>query len=462
MKVSLPSLLTGFVLILTLSFVPGCNKVPSEQTGTTPESSDSDSPSTPSVDGTQPVAEIEEIPEATFGTDDWPMWRGPNLNGIAHEQAVPSSWSDSENIAWKTEIPGRGHSSPTVVGDRIYLATADEKKQTQSVLCLERSSGKPVWEEQLYEGAFPTKMHNESSHATGTVACDGERLFIAFCNHDTIHVAGLDLNGKTLWKKEVGNFDSKFGYAPSPTLYKSLVIVAADHRSGGYLVALHRKSGEIVWKADRPKIATYSSAVVANVSGKDQLLISGAFKTWSYDPLTGKENWSVEGTAEATCGTVVWGKDVVFASGGWPESDTLCVKADGSGKILWRKKDKAYVASMLLHDGHLYAVNSEQGIGYCWNAETGDLKWKERLPGGKIRSSPVLVGEKIYLTNVKGTTYVIKANPDKFEKLAQNQLGDECYSTPSVCGGKIYLRVADSSSGSRKETLYCIGQSGAQ
>ena len=437
-----------FVVICMTSmilFTSGCNKTPPMEEV--------------SLDESKP---LEPVAEASFGPDDWPGWRGPNRNGIANDQSVPVSWNRSENIVWKTDVPGRGHSSPTVVGDRIYLTTADEAKQTQSVICFDRQSGKQLWITPLSEGGFPRAIHNENSHASCTVACDGERLFVAFLNHEAIHVSALDLEGNILWQKEAGSFDSKFGYAPSPTIYKSLVIVAADHQSGGFIAALHRNSGDIVWRKQRPAYATYSSPIVANVAGKDQLLISGAFKVWSYNPDSGEENWSVEGTAEATCGTVIFQDDLVFASGGWPESETLCIKADGTGEVLWRITDKSYVTSILAHKGYLYAVDSEQGIAYCWNAQTGKRAWRQRLPGGKIRSSPSLVQDHLYVTNVRGTTYVLKADPKKYQFVAQNQLGNECYSTPSICGGKIYLRVAERSSRSRKETLYCIGTTGAQ
>jgi outer membrane protein assembly factor BamB len=428
---------------------------------------------TSSCNKTTPVEEVsldeskplEPVAEASFGSDDWPAWRGPNRNGIADDQSVPVSWNTSENIVWKSDVPGRGHSSPTVVGDRIFLTTADEAKQTQSVICFERHSGKQLWITPLSEGGFPQarQMHEENSHASCTVACDGQHLFVAFLNHEAIHVSALDLEGKILWQKKAGSFDSNFGYAPSPTIHKSLVIVAADHQGGGFLAAYHRKTGDIVWRKQRPVHASYSSPIVANVAGKDQLLISGAFKVWSYNPDTGEENWSVKGTARSTCGTVIVEDELVFASGGWPESETLCIKADGSGKVLWRITDKSYVTSILSHKGYLYSVDSEQGTAYCWNAQTGKQAWQQRLPGGKkIRSSPSLVRDNLYITNVRGTTYVLKADPKKYQLVAQNQLGNECYSTPSICGGKIYLRAAERSSKSRKETLYCIGTTGAQ
>jgi len=435
----------SFSVIAALLILVGCNRfAPVEEV---------------SLDESKPT---EELSDAVFGSSDWPWWRGPNKDGIAGNQNVPTTWSKDENIIWKTDIPGRGHSSPTVVDNRIFLTTADDKKQTQSIVCLDRESGKQLWVKEVHKGKLPTRVHNENSHASCTVACDGERLFVAFLNHDAIHASALDLEGKILWQKEVGSFDSKFGYSPSPALYKSLVIIAADHQSGGFLVALHRKTGEIVWRKQRPSDSTYSSPIVATVAGKDQLLISGANRLASYDPNTGEQNWSVKGTAEATCGTVIIQNDVVFASGGWPESDTLAVKADGSGKVLWRHSNIAYVTSMLLHNDYIYAFHSEQGIAYCWNAADGKEVWKKRLPGGKIRSSPVLVGENIFVTNVRGTTYVMKADPKKYALITKNQLGNECYATPTVVGDRIYHRVADSSSGNRKETLYCIGTTGAQ
>lgn len=406
------------------------------------------------VEETQAAEPVEPIQVAAT---DWPWWRGPNSNGVANCDSAPLTWSETQNVLWKTPVPGRGHSSPTVVGDRIYLTTADEQANIQSVLAYDKSTGKQLWKTDVHRGGFDDKAHRENSRASGCVACDGKRLFVAFLNHGAVWVTALDLDGNQLWQTNAGHFDSHWGYGASPILYKSLVIISADHEGGGYLAAVHRKTGDIVWRTSRPAYQSYSSAVVGQVDGEDQLMISGCDEVCSYDPSTGKELWCVKGTTEVTCATMVWSDDLAFASGGFPGSETLAVKGDGSGKVVWRNKVKIYVPSMLVHKGFLYAVND--GRAYCWNAQTGKTMWQHRLGSEISRASPVLVGDHIYYLNVKGTMYVFKANPEKFELVAENQLGDETYATPVVCDGCLYLRVADNDGDSRRETLYCIGDS---
>jgi outer membrane protein assembly factor BamB len=384
----------------------------------------------------------------------WPWWRGPNQNGVAEEQSAPTSWSESDHVLWKAPVHGRGHSSPTVVGDRIYLATADDASQTQSVIALNRNDGTLIWERTLNQGGFPSAMHQNSTHANGTVACDGERLFIAFLHHEAVTAYALDLQGEPLWERQIGAFNSQFGYAPSPMLHGSHVIVAGDNRGGGWIAAVHRQTGEITWRKARPTVSTYSSPVVANVAGRDQLLISGCNEVSSYDPASGNELWSCAGTTEATCGTMVWEDGFVVASGGYPGSQTICVDA-ASGDEVWSNSQKCYEQSLLLHGGHVYAINNNGA--FCWDVADGREAWRGRL-NGKFSASPVLAGEHIYSSNEAGTTFVIKADPSAFELVAENQLGQEAFATPTICGGRIYLRVAEHTRNGRQEQLYCIGE----
>lgn len=398
-----------------------------------------------------------ESPSAATSSD-WRQWRGPNRNGIAADgQTPPTSWSDSENVIWKTKVPGRGHSSPTVVGDRIFLQSADEQDQVQFVLAFDRNTGDQIWKTDVSQGGFP-KTHNKNTHASPTVACNGTTLFASFVHHDAVHLYAFDLDGNEVWKQELGPFAPKsyqYGYAPSPTLYGSTVIVAADTDTGGFITARSQTDGTEVWTTERPGELSYSSPIITTIAGKDQLLISGGYKVRSYDPATGTENWSVAGATMATCGTMVWDGSMVFASGGYPKSETVGVRAD-TGQVVWRNGQKCYEQSMLAFGGHLYAV-TDRSIAYCWDARTGDEKWKGRL-SGSVSASPILAGGNIYLSNEDGTTYVFKGSSESFELIAENQLGDEAFATPTFCGNQIYLRVADSSGGSRQEYLYCVGE----
>ena len=445
-KTKMKSRLRQFA-VLSVSFLPfGC------------DSTGGRSAEEISVDPSKPLEPVQAV---SVGESDWPWWRGPNRNGTAVGELPPVEWDENTNIVWKAAVPGRGHSSPTVVAGRVFLATADERRQVQSVLCYDRKTGEPLWNTDVHKGGFPRLGNAESTHASCTVACDGERVFVAFLNRGAIRATALDLDGGRVWQTEVGPFQPQFGYAPSPAIHGPLVIIAAEHFGGAYLAALHRGNGEIVWRKSRPTFPSFSSPLVVPIAGTDQLLISGCKLVAGYDPNTGEQLWSCPGTAGTTCGTVTFEDDRVFASGGHPETDTVCVRADGSAEVLWRKREIAYVPSMLVHDGYIYAVNGEVGIIYCWKSETGERAWRMRLPP-LFRASPVLVGDDIYLANTRGTTFVFKANPEKYESVAQSQLGDEIYATPSICGGRIYLRAADSSSGTRKETLYCIGTTGTE
>lgn len=386
----------------------------------------------------------------------WPGWRGPQQNGIAPDQELPTQWNGTKNIVWKIDIPGRGHSSPVVIDDLVLLATADDQSQQQMVMAFNRADGTVRWESVVHEGGFPSprELHKKGTNANGTVLCDGERIYAVFFNSGKIIATALDLDGKQLWQQELGAFNSKFGYAPSPLLYKSFVIIAADNRGGGYIAALDRKSGKIAWRVARPAISTYSSPVVANVGGREQLLISGCDQVASYDPSTGKPLWSTPCLAEATCGTIVTTKDRIFASGGYPKRETVCLSADG--KLLWSDKTKIYEPSMLVDGDQLYGI-SDDGIAYCWSTETGDVLWKNRLRGS-FSASPILCNGLIYVSNLLGDTFVFEANADGFKEVAVNKLGDDCYASPAISDGQLFLRIGKQSGGKRQEELVCIGQ----
>lgn len=387
---------------------------------------------------------------------DWPWWRGLNRDGIAAaDQKPPLHWSDQQNVVWKAAVPGRGHGSATVVGDQVFLATCDEAQEIQSVLCFDRKTGAPLWKTDVHHGNIEKKENKKSSQASATVACDGERLFITFQNAKAIYLTALSRAGKQLWQKKVSDFVTHQGYGASPAVYKSLVLVSADHKGGGKLAAFDRVTGEIVWSHERPKIPNYTSPVVVNAAGREQLVFTGCKLVSSFDPLTGKPLWEVPGaTEECVTSTVTDGK-VIFTSGGYPKNHLSAVSADGSGKLVWEKPVRVYVPSMLVRNGYLYAV-ADEGIAMCWKTDTGKEMWKQRLEG-TFTASPVMVGENIFATNEAGQTYIFKARPDGFEKVAENQLGDEVYPTPTICGSRIYMRVASNKDGKRMETLYCLG-----
>ncbi|MBM3847259.1 MAG: serine/threonine protein kinase, partial [Verrucomicrobia bacterium] len=268
---------------------------------------------------------------------DWPNWRGPTRDGIAAaRQEAPIHWSESSNIVWKAAIPGKGHGSPTVVGNRIYLATADPTHRSQSVLCLDRQTGRRVWQRAVHaEGGDPGK-HANSSAASSTVACDGERLYISFLNQGAVHTSALDLDGKVLWQTKVSDFVVHQGYAASPVLHESLVLVSADNRGGGVVAGLDRQTGRKVWSESRPKLPNYTTPAVIQAAGRTQMVLAGCNLLTSLDPLTGKKLWEVAGSTEECVVTMVTDGTRVFASGGYPRNHTVAIQADGSGTVAWQ------------------------------------------------------------------------------------------------------------------------------
>lgn len=388
-------------------------------------------------------------------SDDWPAWRGPTRDGIAASgQKLPLHWSETENLLWRTPLPGRGHGSPTVVGDRIYLATADQEKSSQKVLCFDRKTGQPVWETLIHQGGLDQKGHANTSQASASVACDGERLYINFLNNNAVHTTALDLQGKILWQTRVGDFVTHQGFASSPVVHESLVLVTADHKGGGTVAGLDRSNGHIVWQQARPKVPNYTSPAILRAAGRTQLVVAGCKLVSSFDPLTGAKLWEIAGSTEECVGTAVTDGERVFSGGGYPKNHTMSVLADGSGKVAWENSSRVYVPTMIAEGGYLYAV-MDSGVAVCWKSATGEEQWKERL-GGDFFSSPVRVDGRMYATNLRGTTFVFDARPNEFKLLAQNQLGDEVYATPAICGNRIYMRIAKTGD-VRKEYLVCIG-----
>lgn len=408
------------------------------------------------LSGWAPAVEVDGI---QFGPNDWPWWRGPNRDGIAAaDQQPPLKWSDTENVLWKTPVPGRGHGSAIIYGDRVFLATADVPTETQSVLCYDRNTGKQLWQTEVHRGQFDKKGNGKSTHASGSVACDGERIYINFLNAGAVYTTALSVEGKQIWQTKIADFTNHQGFGSSPALYHSFVIVTADNKGSGAgaLTALDRTTGKVVWRVDRPSTANYTSPIIYKLAGHDQLVLTGCNVVSSYDPASGKKRWEIDGsTTECVTSTVTDGQRI-FTSGGYPKNHISAIAADGSGKVVWENNSRVYVPSMIVQAGHLYAV-LDAGVAMCWKSDTGEEVWKNRL-GGTFSASPVLVGDRMYAVNEAGKTFVFKAQPQGFELLGENQLGDEAFATPTICGSRIYTRVATGAGEKRQEWLYCLGK----
>jgi outer membrane protein assembly factor BamB len=402
------------------------------------------------------AAKFEQLPPVRVAAADWPWWRGANSSGVAVPQDVPLTWSANENVVWQADVPGRGHSSPVSWGRRVFLTTADDESQLQSVLAFDRDNGRPLWQRTVHQGGFTTKSHAHNSHASATPACDGERLFSVFVHDGGLWVTATDLDGEILWQTKAGDYEAIYGYGSSPAIWKSLVIVLGDNdQTGAFMAALHRTSGQIVWRIARPNIDTYATPIIARLAGRDQLLVGGGGFLTSYDPANGKEIWKCAGpTTETTANTAAFSEDCVFVSGGYPKPYTMmAVKADGQGDVsatdrLWKSTSHMpYVPSPLYDAGLLYIVD-DWGIGSCVDAKSGKPLWVQRL-GGDFSSSPVKCGERIYAANEEGKVYVFQAGRS-FKLLATNDLGDGIMATPTICGNQILIRTT--------HKLFCIGK----
>ncbi len=388
--------------------------------------------------------------------EDWPCWRGPSRNGHADPtQKLPPALDPGRHTLWETPVPGRGHGSPIVVGDRIYLVTAQEKKQTQSLLAYDRGTGAAAWSTVIHSGTFAPKINRKATHASNSPAYDGENLYVSFVNEGAAHTTAVSLDGKKVWTTRLTDYVVHQGYGASPMVYKSLLLVCADNKKAGAIFGLDRKSGKVVWKVERPKIPNYTSPIVHHLDGRDQLVLSGCEKVMSLDPMTGKVLWETKGSTQETVTSSVTDGERVFISGGWPKNHVHAVESDGSGKVTWRNISRVYVPSMLVTGGHLFAV-MDGGAAMCWDCRTGERKWKGLL-GGTFSSSPVLVGNHIHVINENGEYFQFKADPAGFEVVHKARIGEQVFATPVYCGGRVYARVAVFENDVRKEKLLCLG-----
>ncbi|WP_160148161.1 PQQ-binding-like beta-propeller repeat protein [Rubripirellula obstinata] len=400
-------------------------------------------------------------------SETWPTWRGQaGDNHAASGNQVPENWdlTSGKNIVWKTAIPGRGHSSPVVTDDAIFLTTADNEKKTQSLLKLDRESGKLIGETVLHRNGLPERIHPSNSHASPTPAFDGQHLFVCFHTNDSIVLSKVTPEGQIDWQKKVCDFKPdqfQFGYGASPVIEDNVVIVAAEYDGAGCgLYGLDRETGKQVWKAPRPINLSFSSPIVATVGGTRQLFLAGASTINSYDPADGKLLWSIDESTDAICGTVVWDDRNVFISGGYPGKGTWCVSGDGTKVRVWDNRVKCYEQSLLRFGDHLLALD-DNGIGHCIDANDGESVWKKRLFDGKVSASPLLVADRIYTASEDGGVVVISTNTEKCEILAENQTGNSIFASPVVVDNRLYLRPAVGFGQDRQEYLVAIGRSAA-
>ncbi len=384
---------------------------------------------------------------------DWPCWRGQFTDNTVKLKTSVFTPSE-ENTVWKSNIPGRGHGAPIVVGNQIFLQSANEGEKTQNLLSFDLETGKLKWTTELHSGNFDGNTHYDNTHASSTPACDGDRVFTTFLNDQSIWLSAVSMTGEQLWQTRCGRFVSKHGYGSSPCLFGSLVFVVADHEEGGFVAAIHRESGDVIWKRPRSAADSNSSPVALNLAGRDQLLVSGSKDEFSYNPKTGAPLWSFESQSNSAVATAVPCGEFVLASNGFRGAETVCVRADGSAEVVWRQTMRCHIPSLLHVNGAVYAV-SDDGVAFCVDLKSGEVHWKERL-SSNFSASPLLVGETILACSERGHIVTFRASTKKFEQLSEFKYDDEIYASPIVAGGNVLLRAANTVNEMRRETLYCF------
>jgi outer membrane protein assembly factor BamB len=385
--------------------------------------------------------------------ENWPGWRGPRGDGTCIEQGVPTNW-DPAGALWKTELPGKGHASPIVWGDRVLTATGIIDTKERVLFCLDRNTGKILWQQTVVQGPLE-KINKENSYASGTPVTDSERVFVTFRVGDDIVVAAHDLaGGRQLWLTRPGTHTGEWGFSNSPVLYKDKVIVDGDSKGDSFLIALSRDDGRTLWRKNRTnKGISYSAPLIREMAGHTQLIQCGDRCVTSFDPDSGRQIWTVDGPSEEFVSTPTYSEraGLVFISSSWPKQVLLAIRPDGRGNvtqthIAWQNtKGAPYVPSMIVAGDFLLSVNNS-GVAFCYVAATGEVLWQQKL--GRHHASPVLVNGLVFFINDNGQVNVIKLGK-KFECVATYELGESCYASPAISDGRVYLRGF--------KHLFCIG-----
>ena len=308
--------------------------------------------------------------------ENWPCWRGPRGDGTSQESGVPTHWSGTENVAWKIAVPGKGHASPIVWGDRIFVASCLEDAKQRILLAYDAPSGRLLWQQVVLESPLEDK-HQLNSFASSTPATDGRLIYVTFLDRTEMVVAAYDFDGHEQWLVRPGGFSSKHGYCSCPVLFEDKVIVNGDHDGDAYLVALDRATGKTLWKVDREnKTRSYSTPIIRQIDGRTQMILSGSKCVASYDPHDGHRHWIIDGPTEQFVASMVYNGKLLFLTAGFPELHMLAIRPDGAGNvtdthIVWRtRKGASYVPSPIAA-GDYFLVVSDGGVASCFDADTG-------------------------------------------------------------------------------------------
>lgn len=413
---------------------------------------------------------------------NWPQWRGIEGSAISSETGLPTEWSESKNVRWKSPIPGRGHSSPIVWGTRVFLTTSIEgpvvpgaeavrhyrrgqeylhpdsvgadHSYTMKLLCLDLETGKVLWEKTVYEGRVYDNRHRKNTYASATPATDGKHVYLSF------EAEGLycyDFQGKRIWKTSLGRI-AKGGMGPgtSPVLFENLVILQCDQEygEGSFIAAVDKKTGKEVWRVNRDQRRSWATPLLVRTKQRVEMVTSGPNKIIAYDPGSGRELWRAPGVISNPIPSPVAGNGLVFVTAGSDAKRAYAIRVGGTGDltnspdVVWQyDKGTAYVPSPILYKDYLYLL-TDSGALTCLEAATGKVVFQARLPvATKFTASPVAFDGKLLIVSEDGDSFILKAGPTP-EVLNANPLGEAVYASPAIVRGNILIRGTDN--------LYCI------
>lgn len=386
--------------------------------------------------------------------ENWPNWRGPRGDGTSSESNIPTKWNGKtgENVAWKVEIPGVGHSSPVVWDDRLFITSCLSDTAERVLFCLDRTSGKTIWKTTVLTTPLE-KKHHLNSFASSTPSTDGKVVYVTFLentsddekkNRGNMTVAAYTLDGKQLWLVKPGIFSSTHGFCSSPVIYQDTLIVNGDHDGESYIVALNRENGEQRWKVAREhKTRSYVTPIIRNYAGREQLILSGSKSVCAYDPKDGEMIWNIDGPTEQFVASMVDNGKLLFMTCGFPDKHILAIKPDGTGNvtgshIAWRTTENcSYVPSPIIV-GDYFLIVADNGIGSCFRADSGERMWKERMKR-RYSASLVSAGGLAYFLSDDGECTVVKPGP-AYEEVSLNELGEATYASPAISHGQLYIR----------------------
>jgi outer membrane protein assembly factor BamB len=388
--------------------------------------------------------------------ENWPQFRGPTGQGRSGETGVPVEWSATENVAWKTELPGQSWSSPIVWNEHVFVTTATDNGEACHVIALDRKSGRILWDKEAFKQVLRRK-EGRNTYATPTPATDGERIYACFGDGS---FAALTFAGDIVWTNRSYPFYSQHGLGSSPILYGDLLLMARDGSSDGEdkglgwqkpwdqacILALDCRTGQERWKARRglSRISHGVPAVWTPPNGAAQLVSEAGDVVQGFDLKTGERLWSSQVLGEGKVPSTVLGGGLVFTAGGWGGRESIKAfrlggKGDcGTNNLVWEQKGiMPKVPSMLYVDGLLFAI-TDTGLLSCLKAETGEIQWKEHLPGS-FSASPVAAEGRVYFVADNGETSVILAGTT-FKLLAKNPLGEKVQASPAISHGQVFIR----------------------